>query len=181
MEKALRGLQKHVEWRAEYHVDEITAESIQSEMDTGRMIVNGFDKNGRPIINIIARRHHKDRRDLNLLGSQIIYTLETVLKNARPDDERMCIVFDLSGFGMYCMDYEAVKLLISILQFNYPETLSVAYIVNSPMLFTACWAVIKPWLDPVTAAKCRFAKVAQLEEFITIENILPEILDSRLR
>ena len=56
------------------------------------------------------------------------------------------------------MDYDAVKLIVNILQYNYPETLSVGLILNAPMLFSACWAVIKPWLDPVTAAKCVFVK-----------------------
>jgi len=45
------------------------------------------------------------------------------------------------------------QMIVNILQYNYPETLSVALIVGAPMLFSACWAIIKPWLDPVTAAK----------------------------
>ena len=44
------------------------------------------------------------------------------------------------------LDYEVVQLLINILQFNYPETLESALIVDSPFLFYACWAVIRPWL-----------------------------------
>ncbi len=50
-----------------------------------------------------------------------------------------------------CMypDYEVVQLLINILQFNYPETLESALIVDSPFLFYACWAVIRPWLGTV--------------------------------
>lgn len=30
------------------------------------------------------------------------------------------------------------------------------YLVNTPMLFRAVWAIIKPWLHPATAAKVRF-------------------------
>ena len=37
------------------------------------------------------------------------------------------------------MDYDVVKLLIDILQFNYPETLLTAYVMNAPFLFWACW------------------------------------------
>lgn len=67
-------------------------------------------------------------------------------------------VFSSPIYISACMDYDAVKLIVNILQYNYPETLSVALILNAPMLFSACWAVIKPWLDPVTAAKCVFVK-----------------------
>ena len=37
----------------------------------------------------------------------------------------------------------------------YPETMWKIYLVNTPMLFRAVWAVVKPWLHPVTAAKVR--------------------------
>ena len=74
------------------------------------------------------------------------------------------------------MDYEAVKLLIEILQYNYPDTLDTALIINAPMLFSACWMVIKPWLDPVTAAKCKFIKKSELKDYINILSEVPEQL-----
>ena len=93
------------------------------------------------------------------------------------------------------MDYEVVKLLIDILQFNYPETLLTAYVMNAPFLFWACWvqddliliilllniiyhsfflffyfifsqAIIKLWLDPVTAKKVSFIKGHELKGII---------------
>jgi hypothetical protein len=35
----------------------------------------------------------------------------------------------------------------------YPETMWKIYLVNTPMLFRAVWAIVKPWLHPITAAK----------------------------
>jgi len=63
------------------------------------------------------------------------------------------------------MDFEVVQLLISILQYNYPETLATALVVDAPFLFSACWAIIRPWLDPVTAAKALFISRAQLPAY----------------
>lgn len=69
------------------------------------------------------------------------------------------------------MDYDVVKMLVNTLQFNYPETLKVALIVQSPMLFSACWIIIKGWLDPVTAAKVSFVNLQQLESWIDRDSI----------
>jgi hypothetical protein len=69
------------------------------------------------------------------------------------------------------MDYEVVKMLINILQFNYPDILHHALVVNSPFLFSACWAIIRRWLDPVTAAKVLFVSNDQLPEHIPAEHI----------
>ncbi len=63
------------------------------------------------------------------------------------------------------MNYEVVKILISILQTNYPETLEKVY-VDSPLIFSACWAIIRPWLDPVTQAKVSFVRSSELSNFI---------------
>ena len=35
----------------------------------------------------------------------------------------------------------------------YPECLGKFFIVNAPMMFTAIWAAIKPWVDEKTKKK----------------------------
>ena len=112
---------------------------------------------------------------MDQMKSLIIYTLENVLRKTNPVEERIVICFDLSGFTYSCMDYDVLKLLINILQYNYPETLEVALVINSPMIFSACWAIIKPWLDPVTASKANFIKKDQLAKYISIESIPDEL------
>ena len=172
-DKALNGLMKHVEWRDEFHVDNIINEtsSFTKEFEEKKLINQGFDRKGRPIMIIIARRHKKDNRDINQIRSYIISTLENLLKRSNPMEEKVTILFDLSGFSLACMDYEVVQMIINILQYNYPEILALGIILNAPMLFSACWAVIKPWLDPVTAAKIIFTKPAQLNDYIDLSEL----------
>lgn len=44
------------------------------------------------------------------------------------------------------MDYGFVKQLIWLLSRRYPERLGKCLIVNSPFIFTGCWALIRLWL-----------------------------------
>jgi uncharacterized protein YeeX (DUF496 family) len=176
-EKALKALNRHLEWRDENSVDRIHENivSFQTELDSQKVMVHGVDTQGRPSIFIYARRHNKNNRDLEQIRKLIIYTLEDTLKKSRPHEERILICFDLSGFSLSCMDYDAVKLLVEILQFNYPETLEAGIVINAPFIFWACWAIIRPWLDPVTVSKVNFAKKEELPKFFPPETLPKDI------
>ena len=102
MDKALNGLIKHVEWREEYHVDTIVTDtsSFNKEIAQRKCIVSGFDRHGRPILYIVARNHDKNQRNLEELRSFIIHTIENTMRRAKPDDEKIIIVFDLSKFTL---------------------------------------------------------------------------------
>lgn len=183
-EKAFRALLRHVRWREENEIENIMAnpEAIKPELDSGRLLTSGFDKCGRPIITIIVRRHNKDdaTRDMDRIRRYLIFSIETIYRATTPEEEKMTIIFDLTGFGLYCMDYDAIKLMISTLQYNYPETLGVAYIVSAPLLFSACWMIIKPWLDEEAAERTQFVNITQLCELVDHSMIPAEILDSTI-
>jgi hypothetical protein len=46
-----------------------------------------------------------------------------------------------------------VKQVTKIGQDYYPESLGTMFIINSPMLFSSVWSLIKPFLDEVTVKK----------------------------
>lgn len=174
-EKAYRAMKRHLDWRKENNVDSLTPDSFENELKANKVILSGKDKEGRPIIFIIVRNHNKDNRDIEEMKRYIIYTLENTIKASNPEEEKMLIVFDMTNFGFSCMDYEVVKMLINILEFNYPETLHTAILLSSPMIFSGCWMVISPWLDPVTKAKVAFVNKSKITEIID-ENMIPEIV-----
>ena len=157
-ERAYRAMNRFFEWRRENSVDLIDPSYILKEVDSGKISAtdNRFDKLGRPVITIIANKHNMHDRDIDVMKSFIISVLEEALKKTNPIDEKIVILFDLQAFTLNCMDYDVVKMLIEILQFNYPETLAVALIVNAPFIFNACWMLISGLLDPITAKKVVF-------------------------
>ena len=173
-EKAFNGLRKHIDWRFENNVHDITPEKIDEEVAKRKIFVKNFDKNGRPLVWVIAARHDSSDRNIEVMKDFIIATIIGALEANKNDrDERFSIVFDLSQFGLACMDYEVVKLLVETLQMNFPDVLEVAYVVDAPFIFNACWAIIKPWLDPVTVNKVNFCTVEELAEDNGIE-VVPD-------
>ena len=71
------------------------------------------------------------------------------------DIEKQLIVMDLKGVAMTVdfMAMRAFKRTLHIDEACYPERLHKLLMINAPSTFTFLWAVVRPWLHPVTAEK----------------------------
>ena len=167
VDNAYNGLKKYIDWRVEKDVDNIDKRTsqFQRELDSGKAVVGMSDLNGRPAAFVYAHKHNKYDREVDEVLMLTIWVLEHLRKSAKPEEERFVAVVDLGSFTMKCMDYEVVKHQIAILQTHYPDTVESIYITDAPMIFSACWLIIKPWLDPVTANKVQFIKSSKLSEY----------------
>jgi hypothetical protein len=60
--------------------------------------------------------------------------------------EQSCTILDLKGVSLssFSSIYSTVKEISAIAQNYYPEMLGKMFIINSPMLFTAVWSLVKP-------------------------------------
>lgn len=95
---------------------------------------------------------------------------------AKPTAPFAFVIFDLSKFSLTKnMDYKLVKFLLGMFLDYFPETLGYCVIVDSPWLFSGCWKLIRPWVDPKTAEKIRFIKANELNEFLDEELIFEEL------
>lgn len=174
-EETYTDLLRYHQWRKDNDVDNVETNHAEAIERVKSMRVTQFpifSKENYPATYNFSRRHNKNNRELEDMRWFIIYAIETLVKNSNPEQQRCMIVMDLKGFGLHCMDYEVVKILLSILQANYPETMEKIFIVDAPFLFSACWAIIRPWLDPVTAAKISFTNRAGILECFD-ESVLP--------
>lgn len=62
-------------------------------------------------------------------------------------------IVDMTGFTTTMMTSQVRGLLQSSAKLtsdNYPENMGAMYIVNAPFVFSACWAVVKGFLDERT-------------------------------
>lgn len=69
---------------------------------------------------------------------------------------RRWVILDLNGLELGMLGSSGMSLLkkmIDMDQRHYPESLHRCYIVNAPLIITTAFAMVKPWLDPVTLAK----------------------------
>lgn len=145
-DNAFDSLIKHRQWMVDEEVSTVQDKKaiFEKEYSANKVIIlDGLDVNSRPVSVVYCHRHVARDRNLNEIRLLIIHTLESLLKLSKPEEEKFVICFDLSKFTLACMDYEVVKELVAILQANYPETLFVCLIIDSPMIFSACWALIR--------------------------------------
>ena len=73
--KACRALLRHISWRQDLRVADITLESVRSEVDKRKILVWGRDTQMRPVLYIFANRHKTSERDLVQMQDFIIHTL----------------------------------------------------------------------------------------------------------
>lgn len=176
---AFKNMQRHSLWRIENNVEGITEDSIQKEMKKKVMMQTGFDRNHRPTLYGFVRNYKKEHRDLEATKRLLIWSLEKALLQSHPEEQRLVVIADLSQFSMKNIDYDMIKMAINVLQANYPETMHVALVVNAPFIFNACYSIIRPWLDPVTAAKVHFISGDRLLEFVEEDQIPVEFIGFR--
>lgn len=176
IDKAFKKMENFLFWRMETDADLVVSSMFTKETDANKMIFGDTTRglSGRPAILYIANRHNKNDRDIDQVRKQIIHTLDHVIYKLSIGDERMVVMFDLKDLTLQCMDLEAIKMFIDVLQYNYSETLEKGLILDAPMIFSAFWAIIRPWLDPVTANKVQFIKRKELGEFFD-RSTLPEV------
>lgn len=167
-------------WREEFSVDLITEDDVDDSgcFSSGSMFFHGYCKAGRPIATILVRLYNKKEVDLDSMKKFTVLQLEwgkrlVVASRAKyPNCDTCVILFDMTHFRLVNMNFEFVKFLVVCLERYYPETLGHVFVLDAPWVFSGCWKVIKPWLDPNVVKKIVFCNKKELKEYIDDENLL---------
>mmetsp|Transcript_17950 Transcript_17950/g.24709 ORF Transcript_17950/g.24709 Transcript_17950/m.24709 type:complete len:283 (-) Transcript_17950:214-1062(-) len=134
--------------------------SLEEELSTGKMIIRGYDKENRALFNYFPRLKNSEH-EVNFLRIHY-YMLERALAcTERASDgsqEKIVVLVDYNGYkgAIHDPPLKLTKKMIVALNEHYPERLFCVYLINAPLLFRTFWALIKPFLDPVTKKKFRF-------------------------
>jgi hypothetical protein len=56
-------------------------------------------------------------------------------------------------------DCEPISVVLRDVYRFYPESMHKMYVVNAPWVFKAIWAVVRPWLHPITQSKIHVRRV----------------------
>jgi len=179
-------------WRVDFGVDDIVSNfDFNEKADVNKyypQYYHGVDKDGRPVyIEQLGKLDIKALYAITTVERQLkrlVYEYERSLTTRVPvcsavkgrPVETFCTILDLGGVALsnfyrvkdYVMETAAIG------QNRYPETMGKFYIINAPFFFTTVWAIIKPWLDPVTVAKIQILGGSYKDELL--KQIAPQNL-----
>lgn len=188
VDNSLLMLAHSIEWRTnESRVDQVlraselgclekSQEGVLKQFRSGKCIIRGRDKKGRPVVIVRPRFHHSSEQTFEEVEVFTLLLIEYARLMLTEPVDQCALIFDLKGFTMANMDYEPVKYMIKAFEAHYPESLGVLLIHRAPWIFNGIWQIVKNWLDPVVASKINFTKHASdLEKFIDSKNILEEM------
>ncbi len=116
----------------------------------------------------MMKLHFNNGRD-DLIGFTkfVAYLIETATKRCRThltelssegsiESDNLCVIADLQGLSTSNIDYQGMKSTFWLLNVHYPERLGICLLLNCPLIFKACWYLIKSWLPPRTRDKVKF-------------------------
>jgi hypothetical protein len=148
-------LKATLEWRREYKPDLISLDEVKAEGETGKIIISGFDNDGRPILYMRPGRENTQNSPRQL--RYLVWCLERAKDLMPPGQESLVIFVDYKSTTLRTNPSISVAAkALNVLQQHYVETLGRAIIVNLPILLTFFYKGISPFLDPVTRDKMRF-------------------------
>ncbi|KAL6752267.1 CRAL-TRIO domain-containing protein [Haematococcus lacustris] len=181
VQKACSDIVKHAEWRVSFmpngRIDEAT---VANEIACEKLYLQGIDRQGRPLMIALARKHNGWTRSLEELERMCCYVLDEMAKMAAPHVDRnprgqCCTLLDLTDMAMVSMDVQAIKTLLTLLGEHYVERLGALIFWNPPLIFWGVWNSLSPLLPEVTRAKIFVidpSKTASLVELVGAE-VLP--------
>ncbi|KAG8742616.1 hypothetical protein FRC10_001214 [Ceratobasidium sp. 414] len=144
-----------LEWRREFKPDLIPPEEVRIESESGKIILNGFDVDGRPILYMRPGRENTETSPRQI--RHLIFCLERAIDFMPPNQDSMVIIVDYKSTTLRTNPSISVaRKVLHILQQHYVERLGRAIVVNLPVLLNFFYKGISPFLDPVTRDKMRF-------------------------
>lgn len=165
LEKATKMLVETLRWRESFGVSALgeRADTLRSESATGKLRVSeSVDRDGRPVLVMSPRLENSTQHDANILN--LVYHLERAT-GGRPiadmPNGKLVTIIDFKGWTLRnAPPMKTSRATLSVLQNHYPERLHRFYALNVPMIFSAFWRAISPFIDPVTRDKIVFLPTA---------------------
>ncbi|PFH46393.1 hypothetical protein AMATHDRAFT_77690 [Amanita thiersii Skay4041] len=168
IEDAKKRIRATLEWRREFKPDLIPPDEVKIESETGKIILTGFDNDGRPIIYMRPGRENTETGPRQL--RHLVWWLERARDLMPPGQESLVIIVDYNSCTLRTNPSISVaRKVLHILQQHYVETLGRALVVNLPTLLSFFYKGISPFLDPVTRDKMRFNP--NLKELIPLSHL----------
>jgi len=120
-----------LKWRREYGVEELTADHVSPEGETGKEILLGYDNNGRPCHYLNPGRQNTDASPRQV--QHLVFMLERVIEVGIPGQEALALLINFKTSKSRSYTAPGIgqgREVLNILQTHYPERLGRALIIN---------------------------------------------------
>ena len=193
VKKTKKHILANIEWRKAQNIPELMAQTPEEILgcELSQMIQHfphwhsGYDKTGRPLLfkqqgafdtkeikelaggsfDRVIRYHIWEQE----LSSRLCYEASLRTKTII---ETVTVVLDVKGMTLMSLNSDFRSMMSRIVEMDqemYPETLGKILVCNASFIFPAIFSVVKPWLDPMTAAKIN-VKGSDFKDFLD-ENV----------
>ncbi len=161
----IERLTSSIGWRREFGIaggefGTLTPDKVKMEGETGKIIVFGYDKDGRPCLTLFNGRQNTKSSFRQI--QNMIYLLERSVDFMPQGQDKLALLVDFKKYPEACKYEPKVpavsvgKEVLHILQYHYPERLGRALFVNIPWLVWGFLKICWPFVDPYTKKKVKF-------------------------
>ncbi|KAF2863197.1 CRAL/TRIO domain-containing protein [Piedraia hortae CBS 480.64] len=165
---ALKRLQSTLSWRREYGADAFTAEYISPENETGKQLVLGYDKVGRPCLYLSPGLQNTKMSDRQI--NHLCFMVDRTVDMMPPGQESACLLINFKGAAKGTVpSVGQARAVLNILQTHSPERLGCALISELPWYVSTFFKLISPFIDPVTREKMHFNE--DLAKFVPVHQL----------
>jgi hypothetical protein len=131
VDDAAKRLLSTLAWRREYGIDDFSPEHISPEQETGKQIILGFDRQGRPCQYLNPGRQNTDSSPRQI--QHLFYMVERVVDMMPPGVEMLSLMINFKPSKQRqntSVPVSTAREVLHILQNHYPERLGKALIIN---------------------------------------------------
>jgi len=176
--KAVKMFVDHQKWRRSFvPLGHIPQEQIKNELEAEKVFLQGNDKNGRPVVVILAAKHDANKRKFDEFKRYLVFNFDATVASLKPGEETFTVILDLKGLALKNLDVRGWISTFDFLQAYYPERLGRLFIVHVPKIFWGAWKLVHPFIDKVTRDKILFVEDKLLEQKLQEEIEKEQIAD----
>ncbi|KAL1646107.1 Phosphatidylinositol transfer protein (PITP) [Diplodia intermedia] len=142
-------------WRREYGTNGFTADYISPENETGKLIILGFDNDGRPCLYMDPSKQNTEKSDRQV--HNLVFMLERAIDLMPAGVESIALLINFkNSTSAKNPSLSQGKQVLNILQGQYPERNGKSLISELPWYVSTFFKLISPLIDPVTKEKMKF-------------------------
>ncbi|KAF4308724.1 Cellular retinaldehyde-binding/triple function [Botryosphaeria dothidea] len=142
-------------WRREYGTNTFTADYISPENETGKLIILGYDNDGRPCLYMDPSKQNTEKSDRQV--HNLVFMLEKAIDLMPAGVESIALLINFkNSTSAKNPSLGQGKQVLNILQGQYPERNGKSLISELPWYVSTFFKLISPFIDPVTKDKMKF-------------------------